>query len=109
MKTVRLNVAPSHSTVNGSKVDRRHDAQFYLDGWRNLGIEDPRVYVDGKGSPWEYLHVPVLGPHADGKWYRVRCAYAKITARKKYKGRLVNSVRAEKYRKQWFWILETED
>jgi len=72
MKTVRLNVSAQHSTVNGVRAARRHDAQRYFDGWRNLGIEDPHVYVDGRGSPWEYLHVPVLGPEADGRWYRVR-------------------------------------
>lgn len=110
-KTVRILVAADNSTVNGRPAVAHHDAREWFDGWRNLGLDDPRVYKDGnqegvKGG--EYLHVPLVGDD-EARWYRVRCRFQTVPRRKRYKGALVLSIRAENHGGGWFWSLEVED
>ena len=121
-----LKVAAWNSTVLGRRANPGHDARRWSDGWRFLGIHDKRSYVDGcaailtgkqkinifgggrkRGySCGEYLHAPVLGKGADGRWYRVRCRFQPGM---KYRKRLVRSVRLERLHKLWHWILEVSD
>lgn len=82
-------VDSANSTVLGRKARTDHDAREWFDGWQNLGINDERTYSDGhqnkivpnglfgvgrnpNASCGEYLHCPVLGEGADGRFYRVR-------------------------------------
>jgi len=91
----RLKVSHWNSTVLGRRANPNHSAQEWFDGWRDLGVHVPRSYVDGCASILtgqqkinifgggrkrgfscgEYLHAPVLGRKADGRWYRVRCRF----------------------------------
>lgn len=93
--TLLFTVTAANSTVNGRCADSTHDAGEWFDGWGNLGVNDQRSYVDGgaakltgkqkgnffgggrnKGfSCGEYLHAPLIGTAADGRWYRVRCRW----------------------------------
>jgi hypothetical protein len=105
---MELPVVPSNSTVNGQKANPRHDARHYLDGWKNLGIQDTRVYKDGKVEVFgEYLHVPILGPNADDAWYRVQC---RARTGQKFRGKQVLSVAVKKKPHQgWFWVIHFEE
>lgn len=116
-----LRIRPSNSTVNGYDAAPNRDACKYFDGWKNLSFTDRRVFVDGKErimrskyglfglgkvkgfSCGEYLHVPLRGREADGRWYRVRCRFEPGML---YKGQRVESVRARKKNGHWYWLIK---
>lgn len=118
--TRRLRVSAWNSTVNGRTAKADHDAREWFDGWKNLGVNNEKSYVDGhrntnqpfglfgggrnKGfSCGEYLHAFVVGKGNDGRVYRVRCRFQPGG---KYKGSTVKSVSLRKVKGIWHWILE---
>lgn len=120
MKTAKLLVRASNSTVNGRRANAKHSAVQYFDGWRDLGLDHRSVFKDGKAKAesvvlgiflghGEYLHVPVMGKKGDHRRYRVRCRFVPGN---KYKSRKIVSVFAKKLKtlegKKWHWVIETK-
>jgi hypothetical protein len=65
-------VTANNSSVNGYYVRADHE------DWRILNFDAPfpELFVNDSFNNWKYLHVPLMGPEADGRRYRVRCRIA---------------------------------